>query len=140
MDNVPAFNRRLIEVFRANAGDVSALGVRDVLLLTTAGRHTGQPHTVPVMFKQRDAALLVIASNGGAAADPDWYLNLVRVPEVSIELGAETFAAVARTAVGAEREALWEDLIESHPFFIGHQLGTDREIPLVLLEGLAARA
>ncbi len=131
-----AYNWQVIEEFRANAGVLGGpFAGGSMLLLTTTGRTTGTPHTAPMMFKDHDPRLLVIASNNGATAHPSWYRNLLAHPEVTVERGAERFEATARTAEAAEREALWANLIASHPFFVEHQqrAGT-RQIPLVVLE------
>ena len=132
-----AYNRQVIEEFRANAGVLGGqFAGGNMLLLTTTGRTTGEPHTAPMMFKEPgDRRLLVIASNNGATAHSSWYRNLVAHPDVIVERGPERFEATARTAEGAEREALWADLVASHPFFVEHQqqAGT-RQIPLVVLE------
>ncbi len=42
----------------------------------------------------------MIASNIGAAAHPDWYVNLVAHPHVVVEVGAERFEATAVPLTG----------------------------------------
>lgn len=131
-----AYNRGVIEEFRANAGVLGGpFSGGGMLLLTTTGRTSGNPHTAPMMFKEHGDRLLVIASNAGATRHPSWYRNLVADPAVTVERGAERFEATARTAEGAERDALWSDLIASHPFFVEHQTTAGaRQIPLIVLE------
>ena len=77
-----------------------------MLLLTTTGANTGQPRVTPLNFSVDGDRLVVIASAGGAARHPAWYLNLVADPNVTIELGAERFAARATTAEEPERTRL----------------------------------
>ncbi len=130
-----AFNRQVIEEFRANDGTLGPPFAGDsTMLLTTKGARTGRSHTVPIMFKEDGDRLLVIASASGAPRHPDWYRNLVAYPEVVVERGADRFDAVARTADGDERDRLWNELLETHPFFADHQAQVTRQIPLVLLE------
>ncbi|MEX2445814.1 MAG: nitroreductase family deazaflavin-dependent oxidoreductase [Dehalococcoidia bacterium] len=134
-DDMRAYNRQVIEEFRANGGVLGGpFAGGDMLLLTTTGARSGDPHTAPMMFKEHGDRLLVIASNSGAPQHPDWYRNLAADRAVTVERGDERFEATARTTEGNERAALWADLIQSHPFFVQHQEGTSREIPLVLLE------
>ena len=127
----------MIEEYRRTGGTLSG-GMLDgsvLVLLTTMGRRTGQPHTAPMMFKELEGGrLLVIASANGAASDPAWYRNLQSNPRVTVERASDRFEATATTATGDERARLWADLIESHPFFVDHQAGIEREIPLVILE------
>ena len=133
-DDIRAYNRQVIEQFRANDGILGPPFSGDsALLLTTTGRRTGRSHTVPIMFKRDGDRLLVIASASGAPDHPDWYRNLVANPQVVVEHGADRFDAVARTAEGEERDRLWAELLETHPFFADHQAQVTRQIPLVLL-------
>ena len=98
-DDMRAYNRQVIEEFRANDGILGPPFAGDsTLLLTTKGARTGRSHTVPIMFKEDGDRLLVIASASGAPRHPDWYRNLVAYPEVVVERGADRFDAVARTA------------------------------------------
>jgi deazaflavin-dependent oxidoreductase (nitroreductase family) len=46
----------------------------------------------------------VIAANIGATKNPDWYYNLVAHPQVTVEIGQETFSAIATIVEGEERE------------------------------------
>lgn len=129
------YNRRLIEQFRAdrsNNGD--AFKGRPLLLLTTTGARSGQRHTTPMMYVRDGERLLVIASNAGAQKHPDWYYNLVAHPHVTVEVGRETFEATAVVTEGAERQQLWESIVEHYPFFADHQAKVTREIPVAALE------
>ena len=128
------YNRQLIEDFRANRGkNGGPFAGRPLLLLTTTGAKSGQRRTTPMMFIPDGDRLLVIASNVGAPAHPDWYRNLVAHPEVTVEVGTETFDATAFVTQGAERDRLWTRIVELYPFFTGHQAKTTRQIPVIAL-------
>jgi deazaflavin-dependent oxidoreductase (nitroreductase family) len=128
-----AYNRQLIEEFRANQGGGPMAG-RPLLLLTTTGVKTGQRRTSPMMYVPDGDRLLVIASNAGALAHPDWYRNLVANPDVTVEVGDETYAARAVVLDGAERERVWAGIVERYPFFVEHQAKITRQIPVIALE------
>lgn len=85
------------------------------------------------MFHRSGDRVLVIASNVGAPRHPDWYLNLLAEPEVTVEIGDQTYDAVATTIVGEERAAVWAMLKENYPFFADHEAATHRTIPVVAL-------
>jgi deazaflavin-dependent oxidoreductase (nitroreductase family) len=104
-----------------------------LLLLTTTGRRSGQRRTTPMMYHRDGDRLLVIASNIGAPHHPDWYLNLVADPQVTVEVGSETYDAVATPLSGAERTRVWSLLKQTYPFFAEHEAATAREIPVVAL-------
>lgn len=128
------YNRQLIEEFRANRskGEGQFDG-RPLLLLTTIGAKSGQRRTTPMMYIPDNDRWLVIASNIGAPTHPDWYRNLVAHPEVTVEVGTETFDATAVVTQGAERDQLWTRIVELYPFFAEHQTKTTRQIPVIAL-------
>lgn len=129
-------NRQVIEEFRAGRTQPGGpLGGRPMLLLTTTGARSGRRRTTPLMYVPDGARLLVIASNVGAPKDPDWYRNLVADPEVTVEVGPETYEAEARALAGEERERAWGQIKASYPFFAEHeQKAAPRVIPVVALE------
>jgi len=129
------YNQRLIEQFRADrSSNGDAFKGRPLLLLTTTGARSSQPRTTPMMYVRDGERLLVIASNAGAPKHPDWYYNLVAHPHVTVEVGRETYDATAVVTEGAERQELWNKIVEQYPFFADHQAKVTRQIPVVALE------
>ncbi len=61
------------------------LGSQRTLLLTTTGRRSGQPRTLPLQyFRSPEGHLFVVASNWGNDRPPAWYLNLLAAPRVQV--------------------------------------------------------
>jgi deazaflavin-dependent oxidoreductase (nitroreductase family) len=88
----------------------------------------------PVAYQALDdGRWAVFASKGGAPDNPDWFFNLKAHPEVTIEIGTETFAAQARVLEGDERTVVWEEQKRLAPGFADYETKTDREIPVVEL-------
>jgi deazaflavin-dependent oxidoreductase (nitroreductase family) len=117
--------------------DSSALGgpgVLPTLLLTTRGRKSGDPRTLPLIYGAVDGGYAIIASKGGFPTHPAWYLNLVDEPECDVQVGTDEFRARARTAEGDEREAIWVQMEAIYPPYRDYQAATDRRIPVVVLE------
>ena len=133
-----AYNQQVILEFRANKGQVGHLGgfLEDfpILLLTTTGAKSGRPHTTPLMYITDGGRPVVFATAGGSPENPAWYHNLLAHPEVEVEIGEESFGAVAVVAQGAERERLWELAVASNPPLGGYPEKLDRRIPLITLE------
>jgi deazaflavin-dependent oxidoreductase (nitroreductase family) len=125
-------NKVVIEEFRANGGRVK--GWAPLILLTTTGAKTGQPRIAPLMQVTDGDLLLAVASKGGAAKHPDWYLNLLAHPEVTVEVGSEKFTATARVLSGDERERAFKRAVEVYPPYGRYQEKTTREIPVIALE------
>ena len=105
-----------------------------ILLLTTTGRKTGEKSTTPLIYTLDGDDPVIVASKGGAPEHPGWYRNLVKNPEVEVQIEGEKFRARARTAAGEERGRLWRQMNEMWPHYAEYQEKTDREIPVVVLE------
>lgn len=125
-----------IREYVESAGENGHIWVRGAptLLLTTVGRRSGTPRRTALIYGRDGENYVVVASHGGSPTHPAWYLNLEANPEVEVQVGAETFSAHARTASTDERARLWPDMTKIWPDFDNYQTGTDREIPIVVLE------
>ncbi len=110
----------------------NVLGAK-ILLLTTTGRTTGKRYTTPLLYLEDGDAFIVIASNGGAARDPDWWRNLKTHPVALIQTGGRHREVRAEAASGAERERLWSTVTTRYPVYRGYERRTNREIPVVVL-------
>jgi deazaflavin-dependent oxidoreductase (nitroreductase family) len=127
-------NRAVIEEFRARGGVVGgALEGTPLLLLTVTGAQTSRPRTVPVAYLDDGDRLLVAAANGGAPQHPDWYYSLLAHPDVSIEVGDQTYGATAIVLRGDERELAFARCVGRFPALHERQLQAGREIPIVAL-------
>lgn len=129
------FGQEHVDRYRATDGDEGHdwQGTQ-TLLLTTTGRRTGEPRTLPLIYAPEGDSLLVVASKGGWDAPPAWYLNLSADPEVEVQVRGDRFKARARTATPEEKPAFWEKMVAEWPSYDEYQRKTDREIPVVVLE------
>ncbi|HEX8732401.1 MAG TPA: nitroreductase family deazaflavin-dependent oxidoreductase [Ktedonobacterales bacterium] len=133
------WNRRTIEEFRANKGQVGGMWEgKPLLLLTTTGAKSGQQHTTPVMYLREGDHIYIFASKGGAPTNPAWYHNLLAHPEVRVELGDQTYTAVATPVSGEERDHIYTRWAERYPQFREYQTKTSRVIPVIELERRSA--
>jgi deazaflavin-dependent oxidoreductase (nitroreductase family) len=113
---------------------VGGPGVLPTLLLFTRGRKSGEIRTLPLIYGKLGEDYVVIASKGGAPQHPAWYLNLQQNPECEIQVAHDRFRVRARTSTGAERTALWQQLVAIYPPYSDYQAATSRQIPVVVLE------
>ncbi|MGE0386280.1 MAG: nitroreductase family deazaflavin-dependent oxidoreductase [Gammaproteobacteria bacterium] len=104
------------------------------LLLTATGRRSGRQRSLPLIYRKVGADYVIVGSKGGAPDDPVWYKNLQANPDCEIQVGREHLTVRARTAQGAEREALWQQMVELLPQYAEYQARTPRAIPVVVLE------
>lgn len=129
--NLSAFHALL---YRATRGVIGRRFVNnDMLLLTTVGRRTGKPHTIPLLYLRDGDDLAIVASWGGRDNHPEWYLNLVTEPAVEVQVLGNRMRMSARTASPAERARLWPQVLDAYDGYATYQSRTDREIPIVLL-------
>ena len=119
------WNTNVIEEFRANHGKVGGMFVgAPLLLLTTTGAKTGAERVNPLMYLPLDdGRMAIFASKGGAPTHPDWFHNVKANPDVTVEVGDETYRATAIEVTGDDRDDLYE-----------YQADNPRLIPVVVLE------
>ncbi len=127
-------NRQVIEEFRANGGRVGGrYQGRPLLLLTTTGRKTGRSYTTPVMYLKDGDSYCIFATKAGAPEHPDWYLNLVANPRVTVEVDTERFDAQATVTRPEERAMLYRRQASLFSQFADYERRTTRTIPVVRL-------
>jgi len=133
------FNQRVVEEFRAQGGRVE--GFPAILLLTTAGRRTGQPRTTPLAYHQDGTRYLVFGSNAGSAEHPQWYRNLIAASGATVELpdgegGVTTLSVRPAELEPADRDHQYAEQARRVPNFATYATRTDRTIPVVALHPL----
>ena len=109
-------------IYRGTGGRVfSAVSAgRNVLLLTTKGRRTGQDRTVPVFYLRDGNAIVICNVNPGFERTNPWVINLRAHPVAQLQIGRDSGNYQAREATNAEIERLWPRLIELWPAYQAH--------------------
>lgn len=105
------------------------------LVLFTTGRKTGAVRRNALIYIEDGDSHLVVASRGGDANHPHWYLNLVDDPVAQIQVGHETLGVVAATLTEEEKAEVWSACVAVWPPYAQYQAKTDRDIPVVRLTG-----
>jgi deazaflavin-dependent oxidoreductase (nitroreductase family) len=132
---LPAWIAEHLKKYQAtNGADGHIWNGVPTLLLTTTGRRSKQPITLPLIYGVDGDRYVIVASRGGAPDHPGWYKNLAAQPAVKLQVAADKFAARASTAKGAERTRLWQAMTKIWPAYDEYQSKTAREIPVVVLE------
>jgi deazaflavin-dependent oxidoreductase (nitroreductase family) len=129
------FNTKIIEEFRANEGRVGGdLAGTPMILIHHIGAKSGTERVTPLACSpQPDGRLVIVASNGGSPAHPNWYYNLKANPTITAEVGTETLTVLAEELSGPARANLWPTLVAQAPDIGKHQAKTARQIPVFLL-------
>ena len=88
---------------------------------------------VPLVYTVDDGRMVVMGSKGGASTHPDWYYNVRANPEVTVEIGTDSFPARAMVTEGEERQRLFDQMAAQMPGFAEYQHNTTRQIPVIVL-------
>ncbi|MDF2581719.1 MAG: hypothetical protein K0R33_362 [Mycobacterium sp.] len=127
-------NDAVITEFRESGGKAGGVFEgKPLVLVHHTGAKSGIKRIAPLVPLLDDGRIYVFASKGGADTHPDWYRNLVAHPDITVELGTETFAATARVLDGDERAAVYAKQVAAEPQFGEYQRKTERLIPVVEL-------
>lgn len=127
-------------VYRLSNGRIAGRGAgMPVVQLTTIGRKSGQPRTVMLTSPVHDDdRVVLVASYGGDDRHPAWFLNLRDNPKVELTMEGRRRRMRARVASTDEKAELWPRVVAGYRGYAQYQTRTRRDIPLVILEPLAA--
>ena len=106
---------------------------RHTLILTTRGRKTGRDVSTPLLYVSAGGRYYIVASFGGSDQPPAWYLNLVKSPEVTIEVRRSRTRCRARSLTPEDATLIWPKLLAIWPAYATYQKRTPRIIPVVEL-------
>jgi deazaflavin-dependent oxidoreductase (nitroreductase family) len=129
-------HRRLYTWTNGRVGAVA--GGMSTLLLTTIGRKSGLPRTVPLPYFPHPEGYVIVASYAGGPRNPAWYDNLVAQPQVELQIRGRRMRAIATPASGRERSEVWSRLLEVAPMYADYARIAPREIPLIVLREIDA--
>lgn len=128
-------------LYRLSGGRLGTrAGSASMLLLETLGRKTGQRRVTPLLYVEDGERFVIVASNAGDDRNPAWLLNLRKQPAAEIQVGKRHLAVHSREANAAESERLWPKLQSSYKYYRDYRTRTQRDIPIVILEPIAAPA
>ncbi len=103
-------------------------------LIRYKGRKSGKTFITPLCYGVIAGEVVVVASKGGADEHPAWYLNICESDEVEFQIAGQAFHGTWREPEGAERDHIWQFMVECYPFYADYQASTERRIPLVVMK------
>jgi deazaflavin-dependent oxidoreductase (nitroreductase family) len=114
----------------------NTLGSMPVVELHAVGRKSGKARmTMLTTPLQENGTYVIVASKGGDDRDPQWYLNIVANPDVTLVTTDGTRVDVtARTATADEKAEMWPRIVDAYKGYAGYAEKTDRDIPVVICE------
>jgi F420H(2)-dependent quinone reductase len=88
---------------------------------------------VTLLYYEKDGVYYVVASNGGRPEHPEWLANVRQNPDVTLQVGARRFTAVARVVRSRDEPERWNELVRHYGGWADYQKLTDRTISFVEL-------
>jgi len=120
-----------VHSFLYKRGVARKMGSSTAILVTVKGRKSGKPITVPLGTLREGQDYVVIGSMGGAPFDPQWWLNMLANPDVTVQDGDKVVKGrVEWVADATERAALWKKVVTTMPNYANYEKKTSRVIPL----------
>ena len=118
----------------------NTIGSMPVVELHAVGRKSGKARTNMLTTPlQEDGNYVLVASKGGDDRDPEWYLNIVANPDVTLVTADGTRVDVtARVATADEKAEMWPKIVDAYKGYAGYAKKTDRDIPVVICEPRAS--
>jgi F420H(2)-dependent quinone reductase len=127
-----------IHGFMYRRGMARKMGQMQQILLTTTGRKSGKPHTVPLGAVREGDGWVVIASFNGADVHPSWWLNMLANPNVTVQVNNEVInARMQEITDPADRERIWQTVVNTLKRYAYYQKKASRVIPLGLLRPIS---
>ncbi|MCY3664001.1 MAG: nitroreductase family deazaflavin-dependent oxidoreductase [bacterium] len=130
--------RDQVELYEGSGG-TEGVGLRDTglpcIIVTHTGNRTGAIRKTPLMRVKDGDSYVLVASKGGAPANPEWVSNLRADPDVEVRDATEVQAMRVREVEDAdERARVWALAVEAFPPYEEYRNKTSRTIPLFIAE------
>lgn len=106
----------------------------DNVLLTTTGRHSGQPRTVALFGFEVDGRWVVVGSRGGSGRTPGWAYNLRDTQRATLQVRQRAAAVVAVELAGDEYESAFEHAATVYPGYRLYRKRARHHIPIFRLD------
>lgn len=120
-----------VHAFLYKRGVARKMASSTLILVTVKGRKSGKPITVPLGTLREGQDYVVVGSMGGAPFDPQWWLNMLANPDVTVQDGNKVVKGrVEWVSDPTERAALWKKVVAALPAYAKYEKKTSRVIPL----------
>ncbi|MGW6447607.1 nitroreductase family deazaflavin-dependent oxidoreductase [Lentzea sp. NPDC055074] len=87
------------------------------LTLITVGARSGERRENQVQYVADGDSMLVVGSNWGKPHHPAWTANLLKNPDIQVNVRGDVRDVRGTLLEGAEREAAWTRMVTAWPAF-----------------------
>ncbi len=122
---------------RTDGSEASEIVGDQWIVLWTLGASTGSVRKTPlVRTTDGEGRYAVVGSAGGAPNHPHWVHNLRATPIARLQDGPTLREYTVREVEGDEKAEWWRRATAVWPDYDTYQAGTDRAIPVFVLESV----
>jgi deazaflavin-dependent oxidoreductase (nitroreductase family) len=125
---------RAVQKATGGRWSVVGKGVVPEMLLTTTGRKSGQPRSVPLLYARDGEAFVVVASNWGQEHHPAWSGNLLAEPKAVVTVDGRAVDVLATLADPEEKQRVWPLVTAVWPAYDTYAARSGRDIRVFLLQ------
>jgi deazaflavin-dependent oxidoreductase (nitroreductase family) len=106
-------------LYKLTGGKVTLVSLRGQagLTLLTVGAKSGEPRENQVQYVADGADMLVVGSNWGKPHHPAWTANVLKNPDIQVNVRGDVREVRGTLLAGAEREAAWRKMVAAWPAF-----------------------
>jgi deazaflavin-dependent oxidoreductase (nitroreductase family) len=106
-------------LYKLTGGKVTLVSLRGQagLTLLTVGAKSGEPRENQVQYVADGADMLVVGSNWGKPHHPAWTANVLKNPDIQVNVRGDVREVRGTLLEGAEREAAWRKMVAAWPAF-----------------------
>src|SRR5688572_18125056 len=117
MNDAAAWEEALIADIREHGGRPTSgpLKGHPLLLMYSTGAKTGERRRAILTYSRDQDAYVVAGSASGSPRDPAWIANIAADPDVTVEIGKDSFEATAALVADREHERLWAQHVSELP-------------------------
>jgi len=132
-------NRKLVPIDRwllkRSAGRYTVFGpfATPLMLLTTTGRRSGEPKTIPLVYYREGSQIFVVGSNYGQANHPAWSGNLLADPSATVATGGKAIPVTATLLAEPERTRIFQAFKDMFSTYHGYEHRTTRSLRVFAL-------
>ena len=87
------------------------------LTLLTVGAKSGERRENQVQYVADGSSMLVVGSNWGKPHHPGWTANILKNPDIQVNVRGDVREVRGTLLEGAEREAAWRKMVAAWPAF-----------------------
>ncbi|HEX7307956.1 nitroreductase family deazaflavin-dependent oxidoreductase [Lentzea sp.] len=109
-------DRLLYKLTGGRIGLVGFSGQTGLTLITTGAR-SGERRENQVQYVADGESMLVVGSNWGKPHHPAWTANILKNPDIRVNVKGDVRDVRATLLEGAEREAAWRKMVAAWPAF-----------------------